>query len=213
MTATLLLFAGQASAALSLKDCRKGYETILKVLRIARPAEPSGPEAILPEVRRWLTTQKKYLADIKTTQNVGDVLEIAGVPAKIMAKLGHGSEGDVYLVETAQGLRTLKTFFSPEQMSPHLRELKSDFPMPSPKIFERDEKMGRVLMEYIEGASVDHIMGRWPQMGISELEMKEIMAHWNREQSRIRAAGRWPPDGFNVIYSFRDQVFYRVDSI
>jgi hypothetical protein len=39
------------------------------------------------------------------------------------------------------------------------------------------------------------------------------MAHWNREQSRIRAAGRWPPDGFNVIYSFRDQVFYRVDSI
>lgn len=211
-----LLFSAlsqHALAALSLQSCRTGYAALREMLLPTKAVEPIGPEELLPPVRRWLTTERTKLLKETTTFSVGDAVAVAGKRTEIVAKLGHGSEGDVYLVQTEEGLRTLKTFFKPEEMEPHLRELKSDFPIPSPEIFARDAKTGRVLMEYVEGASVDHIAGRWEKMGLTVSQRDQILELWRKESQRILDQRKFPPDGYNVIYSFRNRKFYRVDPL
>ena len=147
----------------------------------------------------------------KMSHVLGETVYVGGTETKIVEVLGKGAEGDIYLVQTPSGLRTLKTFNAPSSMEPQITQLKSNFPIPSPEIFERDPKTGRVLMEYIEGASVDHIASDWKAMGLTLQEKDAIMSQWRNENQRIESQSRSVP-GFNVVYSFRTKKFYRVDA-
>ena len=174
-------------------------------------AELPGTDEILMPVRRWMKENRKRMMDRELSHAVGETVFVVGTEAKIIEVLGKGGEGEVYLVQTPEGLRSLKIFKKPKEMEPQIAELKSDFPIPSPEIFERDPKTGRVLMEYIEGANVDQIAGDWKAMGLTPQEKNAILTAWQRENQRIESLRRSVP-GYNVIYSFRTKKFYRVDA-
>ncbi len=178
-------------------------------------AEPMGPEILAMPVRRWLTVQqgKRAANEIKLSREIGDQIIVAGIPTEIVAVLGRGAEAEIYLVKTAEGFRTLKAFFKPEKMKQSLADLKIDFPLPSPTVFKQDAASGLALLEYVEGASVAHVQSDWSKMGLSETELNRILAKWRTEQDRIRAEGKFPPDEFNVVYSFTEDRFFRIDAI
>lgn len=173
--------------------------------------ELPGTDDVLPPVRRWMKENRKRMKDRKISRARGETIVVGSTEAQIIEVLGNGAEGEVYLVKTSAGLRTLKTFNKPASMETQLAELKSNFPIPSPEIFQRDSKKGFVLMEYIEGASVDHIAGDWKAMGLTLQEKNAIMARWQTENQRVENH-RQSVHGYNVIYSFRTEKFYRVDA-
>ena len=85
--------------------------------------------------------------------------------------------------------------------------------MPFPKVFNQDAASGQALLEYIEGASIAHVQSDWRMMGLSETEFNRILGKWRSEQDRILAEGKFPPHETNVVYSFAEDRFFRVDTI
>ena len=144
--------------------------------------------------------------DLKETMRDlrGQVLTVKGKPYPVLAMLGHGGEGKVYLVTSSQGLRAAKVFFGPDQMSFNISFGKGGTRGQMPKVIKTDSATSTALMEYIEGIPVVDILFGWKRFGIPRDTAFQIENDFYREFGRGK-------NGANVVYSFKQKRFHLID--
>lgn len=139
----------------------------------------------------------------------GEPLFAAGKTYKIIAWLGFGGEGAVYLVHSAVGLQVVKMFYKAENAAKQIDGLKR-IESPTAKVIASDLEEGILIFDYLEGIPVTEIKHRFRELGISERDAGEIVRRF--ESLQLKAGTGKSADEKNVIYSFKTNSFSTIDS-
>lgn len=132
---------------------------------------------------------------------IGEDLKVNGKSYEIVAHLGKGAEGKVYLVKSPEGLRVVKKFNTRSKMRRNLKDLNllSKKGYKIPKIIEEDVQQGSVLMEYIEGIPLGSLYTYRRGLGLSRQAIDNLIIN----------SDHLAP--YNRVYSPRNKAVYVVD--
>ena len=178
------------------------------------------PTVVSPNTYQWLPksvarklAQKHFawLHDLKKNFK-------AKVPGAV-AQLGHGSEGNVYLMQTAAGkLEVFKKFHSTtpqtqvrESMNA-LKKLKRAG-VAAPKVFAVDVKQKTAHFEYVEGFVVDSLITRRENFDLTEEEAELIASKFHEfviTSRQLSEASNY--EEYNVVLEFSTGRFVVIDA-
>ena len=167
-----------------------------------------------PAVQRWLELRQEYFNQINDygLKSVGDFINIGKNRYEIVARLGKGEEGKVYLVSTPFGLRTAKNFNKPGAAEHFASNPSLAKHFKTPIILETDVINNTLLLEYLEGVPVHEIERNYAQIGITREEKNKIMHHWEEIRGKAINSNGAEVWGDNAIYSFKDHNFKIFDA-
>lgn len=167
-----------------------------------------------PRVQRWIRIRnspafdREYIAPIK---KIGEKITLGNGEYEIVARLGQGAEGNVYLVNTHEGVRVAKTFFYDEAFAKNWEYLRTERSMRTPKILKVDISRNTMLLEHLEVIPVQDIELTAETFGITAAQRADILARWAQERRRAAAIRHFAPADYNVGFSFHDDDFQMFD--
>lgn len=173
-------------------------------------------KSLHPLVKKWIDLQWMNAQNTSlNSERTGD--SIAGRPFRVVARLGSGSEGTVYLVETRGGLKVLKIFDRLVDLQSNTRRLMGRNTLRAPQVEAVEMDTKRLLLEYLEGLPLDFLKttGAYERIGMSKADRDQILNEWKRlsetDPELRQALALDHALGLNVIWSFRDREFQMID--
>lgn len=139
----------------------------------------------------------------------GQYVHVNNLDFQIVAFLGKGSEGFLYLVETDQGLAVAKVFF-PNKYEQGVKDIRSLQNL-LPRIYYEDPKTHTILQGYQEGLPVSYIGWHLKDL-LSPNEATQLIRKWQvwSTQETFKQLGLVILES-NAIYSFKTQKFQLID--
>jgi hypothetical protein len=162
-------------------------------------------------VRRWLGMRMNPRFNARFSKKIGDRIDFNEESLTVIAGLGSGAEGEVYIVEAKDGLRTLKTFFETSQMVSNLKssalernveawaERSLSEGVSSPRIISIDRGRNHLLYEYLDAIPLDQIKMYREEIGLSPEEAEDFTRH------------AYMITDANLVYSFLHRKIFLID--
>ncbi len=132
----------------------------------------------------------------------------------VVAYLGDGYEGTVYLADGPLGRKVVKQFKGTTNILAHVNALNrlAEAGVRTPRVWEVDERNQRVLLDYVEGLAVAKVRSRGPQFGLTAAEMARFEARLAEFKRRVEP--HWPRYvEQNVLLDFNSGEFVVIDPI
>lgn len=186
-----------------------------------RLSRPSALPGIDSEIARWIVANERSQGFTRPSR-----LVFKGRPLDVIARLGGGYEGEVFLVRASERFLVLKIFENKEHASARValeRQIRifSDLnrhSVDTPRILDADETS--LLMTYTEGIPVDRIRRSDPGLGLDprstfSRDRDRILLGYERFARDVRALDiplLMIKDN-NVVYSAKTDRFTVIDGI
>ncbi len=210
-------------------DCLTSYGRVDRAAEFARIAAstdlpPLDPRLakLDPPLAKWIQIknspaweESRVINSINFRQNpmlkVGEKLAVGTHRFEILARLGQGAAGSVYLVDTPNGIKAAKVFYTDRKLTDNYRVMTDETSMRTPKILGMDFQRKTMLLEHFAVVPLDEIETHAVTLGITAAKKAEIMAGWSRMKLRMQGSRRIEPQDFNVGYSFSDGEYLMFD--
>lgn len=163
-------------------------------------------------VQQWLKfRESEYIFKPRTW------IEVNGTKYRVLAELGSGGEGDVFLAISNTRLVVIKKFFD-ELRYERSSQIYIQQVELLPRVLEKSDQEKTLILEYKEGIPVHWLQLHGEKLGLSREKIQEILnrrVQWAK--SNEEALGPFQlghPDFrviYNSIYSFHDDQFYLID--
>ena len=184
-------------------------------------------ENLLNELKRYDVEERArlFISQVETCDEdllkPGAIAWVRNFETKIIAYLGSGGEGRVYLVDSEQGLACLKIFDWRRDFRNHRKLLRALQPF-TPRLRADEERSKCLLFDYSEGVPVDFIEREGDRIGLSPSERKHIVESWDRWSTSLERQEEkillvepqlvcCVRNTQNAVYSFRTQEFTLID--
>ena len=166
-----------------------------------------------PAVKRWLEFNENVGHDVSPVFPIGSKIEIGNQKATVLAFLGHGGEGHIFLVKVNQELKIAKVFYSPTQMTKNVSNMRilSGISANVPEVETVDLKRNTALLQYIEGIPMTDIDQNRQVLGLTQGDVNEINQQYLQEKHRLNGLGLTLIWKQNAVYSIKDKKVYFVD--
>lgn len=210
-------------------DCITNFGRVDRAVEFARigastDLPPLDPRlsTLDPQLAKWIQIrnspaweESRVITTINFEQNpmlkVGEKVTIGTHDFEILARLGQGMAGSVYLVDTPNGIRAAKVFYTDRKFVDNHRAMRAETSMRTPKILSTDIQRKTMLLEHLAVVPIEEIETHSAALGITPPQVAEILSAWTRQKLRMKGSRSVEPQNFNVGYSFKDDEFQMFD--
>ena len=151
---------------------------------------------------------EKYLGALPP----GSRISVAGAEFTVVAFLGDGYHGAVYLADGPTGRKAVKQFKVTIEMLNNLKVLEkmAEDGVPTAKVWEVDEVNKTAVLDYVEGLSVSKLLNSSGPLGLSLAEREQIQKHFDQFERLVLPF--WPQfKNQNIIMDFNSGEFIVID--
>jgi hypothetical protein len=164
---------------------------------------------ITPRVALWVTQKIMGYKAMRTLHDgaaLPQEIKFHDKSYNVLGHLGSGAEGNVFLVESIEGLNVIKWFIDSEKATKNIQTLlrAHSLKVPTPKVLGIDGPL--VLLEYVEGIPVIEFFQ------ITESKSQNlIIDKFKKTMKSWKTSGVDYSGAINILYSFKTKSFIMID--